>query len=60
MTMLFIVRWMKLSHPDIGNKFTGLITLNCSVLFLHGIDVRRKFIGQGGKNKSNWVTSPVQ
>jgi hypothetical protein len=39
MTMFFIVRWMELSHPDIDNKFTGLITLNCSELFLHGIDV---------------------
>jgi hypothetical protein len=57
--MFFIVRWMELSYPDIDNKFTGLITLNCSELFLRGIDARRKFIGHGGRNKSNWVTSPV-
>ena len=59
-TMFFIVRWMELSLPDIDNKFTGLITLNCSDLFPQGIGLGGKIIGQGARNEASSLVSRLR
>jgi len=53
MAMSCVAKWMEPSHPGLDNKLTRRINLNCSELFLLGIDLSRNFIGHSGRKKSN-------